>query len=219
MILYIFLLAEKGKRGVLVVAQRSWTQLASLRRQMWSPASLSGLRIRHCYELWCRLQMRLGSCVAVAMAVAKAGSCSSNWTPSLGTSICHRCSHKKWNFKKKKKKKKKRERRGKIAGSQMAASLELCHFQPGSASVLIPWVEKKVGLRVEAIFSTWILIFEEYLLFSWCEQLPRLAFNYSFRSEISTSQEKLKAGLKMGTRQIWSQVLGKVLLQWSSETR
>ena len=36
----------------------------------------------------------------------------------------------------------------------MAASLELCHFQPGSASVLIPWVEKKVGLRVEAIFST-----------------------------------------------------------------
>ena len=36
---------------------------------------------------------QLGSCVA--MAVAWASSCSSNLTPSLGTSICHRCSPKK----------------------------------------------------------------------------------------------------------------------------
>ena len=41
------------------------------------------------HELWCRLQMRLGSHVAVA--VAWAGSCSSDSTPSLGTSICLRC--------------------------------------------------------------------------------------------------------------------------------
>ena len=34
----------------------------------------------------CRSQMRLRS--GVAMAVAWAGSCISNWTPSLGTSIC-----------------------------------------------------------------------------------------------------------------------------------
>ena len=27
----------------------------------------------------------------VAVAVAKAGSCSSDYTPSLGTSICHEC--------------------------------------------------------------------------------------------------------------------------------
>ena len=31
-------------------------------------ALLSGLRIRRCRELWCRLQTRLGSCVAVALA-------------------------------------------------------------------------------------------------------------------------------------------------------
>ena len=41
------------------------------------------------------------------MAVAEAGSCSSDLTPSQGTSICHRCGPKK---KAKKKKKKKLER-------------------------------------------------------------------------------------------------------------
>ena len=48
---------------------------------------LSGLRIQRCHELWRRLQMRLGSCIAVA--VAWATSCSSDETSSLGTSICH----------------------------------------------------------------------------------------------------------------------------------
>ena len=52
-------------------------------------ALLSGLRIRGFRELWCRLQMRLGSSVAVA--VAKASGCSSDSTPSLGTSMCHGC--------------------------------------------------------------------------------------------------------------------------------
>ena len=42
-----------------------------------------------CWELWCRSKTWLGSRVAVA--VAQAGSCSSHSTPSLGTSICHRC--------------------------------------------------------------------------------------------------------------------------------
>ena len=37
--------------------------------------------------LWCRLQMWLGSGIAVAVA----NNCSSNSTPSLETSICHRC--------------------------------------------------------------------------------------------------------------------------------
>ena len=37
--------------------------------------------------------MQLGSHVGVV--VLKAGSCSSDSTPSLGTSICHRCGHKK----------------------------------------------------------------------------------------------------------------------------
>ena len=55
---------------------------------MWvrSLASLSELRIRHCCTLQCRLQMWLGSWVAVA--VAQAGSCRSDSTPSLGTSTC-----------------------------------------------------------------------------------------------------------------------------------
>ena len=57
-----------------------------------SLASLSGLRIRCCCGLWCRLQTRLGSCIAVAVAVA--GICSSDLTPSLGASICCGCSPK-----------------------------------------------------------------------------------------------------------------------------
>ena len=54
---------------------------------MWvqSLASLSGLRIRHCCKLWCRLWMRLGSVMPVA--VVQAGSCSSNLTASPKTSI------------------------------------------------------------------------------------------------------------------------------------
>ena len=37
------------------------------------------------------MQLRSGTTVTVAVAVAKANSCSSNWTPRLGISICHRC--------------------------------------------------------------------------------------------------------------------------------
>ena len=33
--------------------------------------------------------MPFGSGMAVAVAVVEASSCSSNWTPSLGTYICH----------------------------------------------------------------------------------------------------------------------------------
>ena len=47
---------------------------------------LSELRIQHCHELWSSLQAWLRYCVAVAVA----GSYSSDSTPSLGTSICHR---------------------------------------------------------------------------------------------------------------------------------
>ena len=44
-------------------------------------------------ELWCRSKTRLGSLIAVA--VVQAGSCSSDWIPSLGISICRGCSPKK----------------------------------------------------------------------------------------------------------------------------
>ena len=58
-----------------------------MKTQVQSVSSLSGLRIQYCHELWCSLQMWLGSLIAVA--VVEAGSCSSNLTSSLGTSICH----------------------------------------------------------------------------------------------------------------------------------
>ena len=61
--------------------------------QIKSLASVSGLRIWHCHELWCRVQTWLRSCVA--LAVAKASNCSSNLTLSLGTSLCCGCGPKK----------------------------------------------------------------------------------------------------------------------------
>ena len=57
-----------------------------------SLALFSGLRIQHCFELWCRLQTRLRSCMAVTVSLAS--SCSSDLTPSMGTSICCMCGHK-----------------------------------------------------------------------------------------------------------------------------
>ena len=59
--------------------------------RMWvrSLALITGLRIQCCHELWCNLRMWLRSCLAVAVAVA--GSYSSDWIPSLRTSICHGC--------------------------------------------------------------------------------------------------------------------------------
>ena len=71
-----------------VVAQRKRTRLVSMRTQVQSLVSISGLRNQRCRELWCRSQTQLGSRVAVA--VAEAGSCSSDSTPNLGTSICYR---------------------------------------------------------------------------------------------------------------------------------
>ena len=49
-----------------------------MRTQVRSLALLSGLSIQCCHELWCRLQMWLGS--LVAMAVMQAGSYSSDLT-------------------------------------------------------------------------------------------------------------------------------------------
>ena len=57
-----------------------------------SLASLRGLDIPRCHDLWRREQMQLKSHIAVA--VVSAGSCSSDSTPNLGMSICHRCSPK-----------------------------------------------------------------------------------------------------------------------------
>ena len=72
-------------------------RLVSIRMQVWSLASLSGSGIWRCPELWCRSQTWLGSCVAVV--VVQASSCSSNLTPSLGTSICWGCGPEKQKIK------------------------------------------------------------------------------------------------------------------------
>ena len=58
---------KKQGEGVPTVVQ--WRQVRLGTRRLWvqSLASLSGLRIRHCHELWCRLQTRLGSGIAVAV--------------------------------------------------------------------------------------------------------------------------------------------------------
>ena len=66
------------------MVQQKQSRLVSMRMQVPSLAVLSGLRIQRCCELWCRWRMWLRSHVAVA--VVWAGSCSSDSTPSLGTS-------------------------------------------------------------------------------------------------------------------------------------
>ena len=66
-----------------------------MRMQVQSLALLSGLSIWHYHELWCMSQTWLGSGIAMAMAVAEASNHSSDSTPGLGTSICHRCGPKK----------------------------------------------------------------------------------------------------------------------------
>ena len=57
--------AGKIVEGVPIVAQWKWISLVSMERQVRSLPSLSGLKIQHCYELWCRSQTRLGSVMAV----------------------------------------------------------------------------------------------------------------------------------------------------------
>ena len=93
--------------GVPVVAQWFRTQLVSIRTKVLSLASLRGLRIQHCHKLQCRSQMWLGSVVAVA--VAQAGSCTSDSSLNLETSI--------WQgvvLKRKKEKRKRKEKAMKI---------------------------------------------------------------------------------------------------------
>ena len=54
--------------GVPTVAQWKRIRLGTMRLRVQSMASLRGLRIWHCPELWYRSQTQLGSSVAVAAA-------------------------------------------------------------------------------------------------------------------------------------------------------
>ena len=58
---------KNNSLGVPIMVQQKWIWLGTMRVRVRSLASLSGLRIWHCHELWCRLQTRLGSDVAVAV--------------------------------------------------------------------------------------------------------------------------------------------------------
>ena len=94
---------------------------------MWvqSLALLSGLKIQCCGELWCRSQTQLRPCVAVAQA----GSWSSNLTPSLGASICCECSPKKDPPPGKKKEKRKEKRWKTIHIGEDVEKLENLKYQ------------------------------------------------------------------------------------------
>ena len=80
-------------QGVSIVVQQKQIQLVFMRIRVQSLALLSGSGIQPCSKVWCRLQMQLRSCVAVA--VMQASSCSATSTPRLGTSICCGCGPKK----------------------------------------------------------------------------------------------------------------------------
>ena len=60
---------KRNNRGVPIVAQQKRIQLGTMRllRSLRFLASLSGLRLWHCRELWCKSQTQLGSCIAVAV--------------------------------------------------------------------------------------------------------------------------------------------------------
>ena len=99
----VIIFQSKGTCGVPVVAQRKQIQLRTMRLRVPPLALLSGLKIQHCRELWCRSQTWLRSGMVVALV--QASSCSSDSTPSLGTSICCRCGPKKTKTKGKKRRK------------------------------------------------------------------------------------------------------------------
>ena len=74
--------------------------------------------------------MQLGS--YVAMVVAQASNCSSNWTPSLGTSICCMCGPEK--------RKKKKNFRELPCGSVVKNPTHI-HEDTGSIPGLVQWVK------------------------------------------------------------------------------
>ena len=58
---------KKVNAGVPIVAQQKRIRLVSMRMRVPSLALLSGLRIQHCWELWCKSQTRLRPGIAVAV--------------------------------------------------------------------------------------------------------------------------------------------------------
>ena len=115
-----------------------------MRMRVRFQASISGLRIRCCCELWCRSQIWLWPHVCWWLWW------SSDLTLSLGTSIGHGCSPKKTKKRKKKKKRKKerekrRRGRGIISDVGKGEQLSSLAISVGiqietSISSLTPWI-------------------------------------------------------------------------------
>ena len=101
---FVYDLVPGEVKGVPVVARWKRIRLTFMRTQVPSLASFSGLRIWRCCQLWCRLQTRLGSDMAVA--VVQASGYHSDSMPSLRTSMCLRCGPKKTKSKENKTKNK-----------------------------------------------------------------------------------------------------------------
>ena len=68
-IIHFVNMSQKKKVGVPFVVEQKKIQLGTMRLRVQSLALLCGLRFWRCRELWCRLQTRLRSCIAVAVAV------------------------------------------------------------------------------------------------------------------------------------------------------
>ena len=64
---YMHKMFRNAKCGVPIMVQWKQIQLGTVRLQIYSLASLNGLRMLLCPELWCKSQMRLRSGVAVAV--------------------------------------------------------------------------------------------------------------------------------------------------------
>ena len=142
--------------------------------RMWVQflASLSELRILRCHELWRRSQMRLGSCMTVA--VAQSGSCSSDLTPSLGTSICLG-----WGPKKEKKKKK--------------ITMEVATAESSWARV----TRKEIGIiknRRQREFPGGLVVKDPVLSMLWCRFDPWPG-NFCMPQVQTTKKEGWKQGL------------------------
>ena len=76
--------------GIPIVVQRV-KNLTRVPMRIWVPslASLSGLRIQHGHQLWCRSLMQLRSSAAVDV-VGVGWQLSSHSTPGLEISVCYR---------------------------------------------------------------------------------------------------------------------------------
>ena len=79
--------------GVPLVVQEKWIRLVFIRMPVQSLASLTGLRILHCLELWCSSQ----TWPALMWLWCRLAAVALLWPPSLGTFIARGCGPKKLN--------------------------------------------------------------------------------------------------------------------------